>query len=70
MTIRYNGRDYSVEVTDNPKVPYRLHGSRGACYSAFRNHQKPHLLFLVATGRMKVLDGWLTDEGDVLRQCA
>jgi len=66
-TVTYNGREYQVEATGNESVPYHLHGSRGANYGLIRNRQNPDVLFLV-TSRMRVLDGWFTDRGGVLKQ--
>jgi hypothetical protein len=68
-SVTYNGRDYRLEYTGEPKGPYILHGPR-ATYALIRNGPNPDMLFPVATGngKLRVPRGWFTDKGGTLRQ--
>ena len=63
---------YEVVVTGDEKVPYELHGPRGARYGLMRNVPQPHMLFAVnlrsfiATSTTERL-GWFTDKDGTLR---
>jgi hypothetical protein len=65
-TITYRGRQYRVEVGDEPDKDFRpryaLHGSRGATYWLVRHRERPALMYPV-DGRMKILPGWFRDDG-------
>jgi hypothetical protein len=63
---------YTVVKTGNERVPYELHGPRGAKYGLMRNVPNPHMLFavnlrsFVASATAQRL-GWFTDKDGELR---
>jgi hypothetical protein len=60
---------YEVITTDDARIPYELHGPRGARYGLMRNVPNPHMLFAVNLRSLGVVDrlGWFTDKGGELK---
>lgn len=61
---------YRVETTGSERVPYRLHGERGALYGLVRSFSQPALLFAINLRKYGVVGrlGRFTDANGPLRQ--
>jgi hypothetical protein len=60
--------NYRVVATDNPQIPYELHGSRGAHYGLMRVEPNPTQLFAINMRSFGCVDrlGWFTDRNGKL----
>ena len=82
-TIRYSGRDFTVEQIDPETSKYSefkafrpvyiMTGPRGARYGLVRDRKMPHMLYPINLDERgyrfgNVLRGWFSDEGGQLRQ--